>query len=322
VTSLDGLTGGATVSGEAGSASDAGAPHDGASGGGSGGGSGSSSGGSGGDSALDATSGDDAAGGGDASGSGGGSDSGDASTGSETGSDSARLVDAGWCATQTGVIYCADFDEGPLASNFDTITSKGGAATLDTGNPLSAPNVMLVQTSTGAQTVDVAGYHAFPSLTLASGMVLTASADIRVEQVDQTNKSDAVPFEIQLYDPFRTDWELELELVWNAGAGALDVNLVENADLPDGGNPWYSTAGSAKIPLDTWKRVTIELTLGPAALPISARLLLDGTVIATVAKLHPATVGATAEVIVGTSWVNPGNAAWNMRFDDVTFATQ
>jgi hypothetical protein len=214
-----------------------------------------------------------------------------------------------------GLLFCDDFDHGALATGFDRFSTTNGTTSLSAGVFTSPPNAMLVTTTGGATQVDSAGYRAFPGVSTATG-VFTFTFDVRVATADQTSKSDVVLAAFQQYDSFGTYWDLQLEMIWSSASSSLQVYLSENSELGDGGSQYHSAVASKKLALDTWVRVTLEATFtgGTSA----ARMLFDGTQVAT-APLHVTTVNGTPELILGTAYVQSGNASWSARYDDVTF---
>jgi hypothetical protein len=79
------------------------------------------------------------------------------------------------------------------------------------------------------------------------------------------------------------------------------------------------SGGSTDLPIQTWTRVTLELTVGPQNVPQTAQLFF-GTSMVAVAKLHPATTNPTASFFLGFSYEGLQNVPWWMLYDNVTFS--
>jgi hypothetical protein len=271
-----------------------------------GGGSGGSSGGSGGSSGGAPI--------GDAAGDDGASSDG----GSDAGVDAA---DAGWCGTQGALLFCDDFDHGPLAAPFDRVSNTNGVVALTSGLAVSPPNAMAVTTVGSRPSYDCAAYLAFPKLAGVKS-VFTLSFDVQIVSADKSNNSDAVLAAIQMFDT-GVLYDLQLEAYYDSTAGALDINFSEDSDPQDGGKNLYTShaVNGATLAFNAWNRVTIELTLNNpvgSAGGNTAKISMNGNVLASVLVNVSATNG-TPELIVGLPFVQPNNQSWVVRFDDVTF---
>ncbi len=237
---------------------------------------------------------------------------------SEAGPDASSDAGPPYCASLAPQpVFCDDFDEGPLKTPWDHVSSTGGVAALADGAGLetSPPYAMLVSTTGLASLVDVAAYKTFGKV--VASQTLTLSFDLRVIAADETQKSDAVVGSIQIFDAVQ-NWDLQLELQWNAATGAFDGFLSEDGTLGDGGSKYQQSAGSV-VALDTWTHVTIEEDIGLFGTPTLGKISFDGATPIQMPLHATTTTAADYEMIVGVTYVPPSSAAWAVRYDDVTF---
>jgi hypothetical protein len=226
-----------------------------------------------------------------------------------------------WCSTQPGpLLFCDDFDEAPLFSGFDALNQMNCTAQLDPASYVSPSYSMNATSKQSMPTFNCGGIKSFPgqngSLT---GTTYNLSFDVQPLTVDKSASSDLVGAAIQLADAAGNTWFLQFEPTWDPGIGALTVYLSELAEFSDGGEVPRETIASAYLPLGAWTRVTLQLTVGPQNVPQTAQLFFGGTMVAG-ANLHPATTNPALSIIVGYSYVGPGNAPWSMLYDNVTFS--
>jgi hypothetical protein len=154
----------------------------------------------------------------------------------------------------------------------------------------------------------------------ATPTVYTYSFDVYPAQVDETTKSDAVVAVIQLSDSIGTLWGVQFELSWDTSRGLLGVFLSEDTEFPDGGESFHQTPATP-LPLATWTRVTLALTVGANNVPQTASLFYNGSVVAT-GTMHPTTTNGTVDFLLGYSYVGPGNGVWSLLYDNVTFSAK
>ena len=124
----------------------------------------------------------------------------------------------------------------------------------------------------------------------------------------------------QLYNAVGVLDDLQLECTYDSALGALDVNFSENSHLLDGGAPYISHVSTAHLPIAQWTQVTLALTLeDPSA--NSSTNSATWTLGTSSTKFEPTlTVSdGTPEILTGITYVTPGDGAWTVYFDNVTF---
>jgi hypothetical protein len=226
-----------------------------------------------------------------------------------------------WCATQPGpFLFCDDFDEAPLIVGFDAVNQMNCTAVLQSGTAVSAPDAMNATSTANVQTYNCGGLKTFPGQGAAATSYML-SFDIDPLTVDKSNVSDAVVAVIELIDAAGAIWSLQLEPVWDGANHHLSVYLSEDGETVDAGEQFHSTIAGATLPLTSWTRVSLELTVGPRNVTQTGQLFFNGTMIAA-ANLHPATTNPTVSFLLGYSYVAPNNASWSMLYDNVTFAAK
>jgi hypothetical protein len=178
---------------------------------------------------------------------------------------------------------------------------------------------MQIVTTAGASTYDCAAYRAFTKYA-AKPYLFTFSFEIFVAQVPTTTGSEAVLSAFQLYNAAGVLDDLQLECTYDSALGALDVNFSENSHLLDGGAPYISHVSTAHLPIAQWTQVTLALTLeDPSA--NSSTNSATWTLGTSSTKFEPTlTVSdGTPEILTGITYVTPGDGAWTVYFDNVTF---
>lgn len=248
----------------------------------------------------------------------------DAALPSADASDAASPIDATpFCASQAAkVVFCDDFDEdGGLAvpGTWDQVSSDHGVASVSSLEAVSPPGSMQIVTTAGASTYDCAAYRAFTKYA-AKPYLFTFSFEIFVAQVPTTTGSEAVLSAFQLYNAAGVLDDLQLECTYDSALGALDVNFSENSHLLDGGAPYISHVSTAHLPIAQWTQVTLALTLeDPSA--NSSTNSATWTLGTSSTKFEPTlTVSdGTPEILTGITYVTPGDGAWTVYFDNVTF---
>jgi hypothetical protein len=244
-----------------------------------------------------------------------------------TDADAGGITDAGseaptgWCSGQpSSLLFCDDFDEAPIETGFDSLTGKNCTWQLAAGTATSSPNALNPASASGAQAARCRATRALPGAG-ANGGTYTLSFDVYPTQVDRTNTSDAVVAVVGLSDATGTIWSLQFELAWDKTNNWLGVNLSEDATLPDGGEQYHTTPAAIPLPLQTWTRVSLQLTVDPQNVPTVGTLSFGPTKLAT-ATLHPATTNPTMSLILGFDYLASGNATWSILYDNVTFTAQ
>jgi hypothetical protein len=240
-----------------------------------------------------------------------------------SGVDSASPTDggAGWCASQPGpLLFCDDFDEGPLLSGFDALDQMNCTAQLDPALYVSPSYSMSATSQQSMQTFNCGGIKVFPGpIGGLTGTTYKLAFDVRPLSVDTSAQSDTVAAVIRLTDSAGTLWALQFEPMWDTTNGVLSVDLSEDTEFVDGGEQFQHTIASGDLPLSTFTRVTLSLTVGPQNVPQTAQLFFGGVMVAA-ANLHPTTSNPTVSFLLGFSYVGPQNAPWSMLYDNVTFS--
>jgi hypothetical protein len=246
--------------------------------------------------------------------------------GSDDASDGAAAVtpDGSFCASlEAGAaLFCDDFDESvldaaALTAPWDQVTGIGGSVVRSSAAYASAPLSMLVTSTAGASQIDLCGYKSFKSAPTTGTYAL--AFDLDVVGVDKTNNSDAILAAMELIDETGgARWALQLEVNYDSGAGALDVNFSQNQSFSDGGSSYTSHPVQAALAISAWTHVSMTVVIGTSD---SAALVLGAAGGAKI-SIAPGTVNAYPEILVGGTFAKKSTEGWTAYYDNVTFSAQ
>jgi hypothetical protein len=214
-------------------------------------------------------------------------------------------------------LFCDDFDQGPVTSLWDQLTSRHGTATLSTTSPFSAPDSMLVTVNPNVGGIDCAGYKSF----YANQGVLstyTVTVEMRVDAADTTSASDAILLAMQLWNG-NTSWDLQLELSFDSASSQLAVDLSENATPGDGGPSQYTAHPlGVHLPLETWTKVAMAVNL--TSTPNTAKLFVNDVAVGSTV-VSVITPDPIPEILVGVPFAVSSSTGWVEQYDNVTFTS-
>ncbi len=248
----------------------------------------------------------------------------DASLDAATGDDAMSAEDAaapdasgtgGYCASTGPHYFCDDFDEDPLAHDWDQVTMQHGALTLDTTRATSSPFALLAT-----------------SPALAAGAVTVASLAKQI--VDQPQHLHvAFDFAVDALDPAGTPATLlvvdllasdgTLAEVLSLQASSTGGTLVDSDDasfVAQHAFAWSALATGA------WSRVELDVTypdsdedggVGGGLASVS----LDGQTALDAVAMAPSSQPSLPVLELGLVSLSGPSAAVAVRFDDFTFAT-
>jgi hypothetical protein len=243
----------------------------------------------------------------------------DSATDSSAAGDASNDAPTTFCATrQPQPLFCADFDEGVLAQGWSYVHTVGGSLALDTSDFTSPPAAMIAQSGIITMpnaTVDVAAYRSFT----LGGQTFTGTveADLRVDKTDAAG-GVAVLAQIGLAD--------------GGGGGDYFLQLVTGsnggAPLSCSVNEIYFSAGMSSTPvrhpvaqtiaLRTWTHIALSVTAPFAGGAGTATLSINGAQVGTAGITVPVRNFAPT-IGVGLLYVLTPSNGWSAIFDDVTF---
>jgi hypothetical protein len=239
-------------------------------------------------------------------------DGGPADGGGTDGPESGAARDAGgtWCATQTGLAFCEDFDrpDAGLAAAWDFVqpSNLGASLSIDPATSASAPNSLLAivpaESTGGRQVIVIKHFGPLGKIRLA--------ADIVVEAGDPQSVSNALAIVLSPPPLGYTEYDLNLDLLSDG------CTLTAYAAYPDGG----AARGSSGLGVSfgAWKRIQIELTLGEN--PVGRAFDEAGNTLAELTM--PKVISRGTQVELGAPFISAAGARttskWQVRFDNVT----
>jgi hypothetical protein len=168
-----------------------------------------------------------------------------------------------WCRQQTGLAFCADFDESPDPTYGVNVWSNGSAQfALGAWPNTPSPAGSLSVHATGS---DIAFFYQDLPITTAESM-MRVEFDLRVGTDDQTNAAN-LPIFVQLFNGHVTGPDMATQAyVVLEGAGQLaHLHLDEN--LRDGGTASTEVAPfpAVTLPIGQWAgRMRLDVIWGPA----------------------------------------------------------
>ncbi len=224
--------------------------------------------------------------------------------------DAAPDADAGpWCARQTGLLFCDDFDDGPLGAKWDRSYVAVGTLALDP-NANSPPNALLATLPAASSGVpQMALYKAFGGL---QPRRVTIGVDVFVEAFDDAG----APADVAHVSIF--SGALFYTLTVNDGAnGPL---LAEDTNT-DGGIPQNVHRIGTKLPHGRWTRVSIDGVIRPDAGPPLVTVAFDGAQVLT-DNITP-TVSEGGVIAVAGMWTaDVPTGGWTVRFDNYALSAE
>ena len=227
----------------------------------------------------------------------------------------------GFCGSLSpSPLFCDDFDESSTFGKWDSTGTTHGIATIGSAVARSAPNGATATSNPLTTSVaDVTIAKAFPTLT-STPRVETLAFDMFVEKMDTTHGAVAVVGALMLQDSAKALHEFQFVLTQTNGK--IVATFPEYWDPGNGGATGFAEHDvSATVSLQTWIRVTIQLSLfNGTGTGSAARLFFDGTVVALLAP-NLITKNGAPQALLGLSYVQAPSDAWVVHYDNATFDT-
>ena len=148
----------------------------------------------------------------------------------------------------------------------------------------------------------------------------TFAFDVYLEKVDTTHGAVAVVGALLLRD--NSNALYESQFVITQTNGKLVATFPEYWDPGNGSATGFADhAVTAPISLQTWTHIAIEHTLlNGNGTGNAARLLFDGTAVATIA-INVITHNGSPQAALGMSYISSPSDAWIVHYDNATFTT-
>ena len=212
---------------------------------------------------------------------------------------------SGFCATQTGVALCKDFDDGkPLGFGFTGVDlASPSTLELDPFSALSPPQAMKSTVLEGTPDADSYAYAYFDPpdqkaklVTLSFDILvditgIAQSADVATITVDPNGKRHSMAFELYAQGA-------RIELAYPGPTGGTD----------------YKEAGLTAFPIkDKWSRVSIHMN---RTSPPSVSVSVDGASAGSM-PLEPGFVNDGLRTRVGLSFAPGLKKGLSVRYDNV-----
>jgi hypothetical protein len=230
--------------------------------------------------------------------------------------------DGGYCAATGPHYFCDDFDEDPLAHDWDQVTMEHGTLTLDASRATSSPYALLAS-----------------SPALAAGAVTTA---FLAKQIVDTPPQLHVTFDFAVDTPTALEAAatiLVVDLLAADGTLAEVLSLQASpaggtlVDSDDGGFvaqhpfPWSAVSRGA------WSRIELDVVYADSgdsgdddggdggALGGTVSVSVDGQIALAPVAMAPGAQPSLPVLELGLVSLAGPSAAIAVRFDDLTFAT-
>lgn len=214
-----------------------------------------------------------------------------------------------WCAANaSALLFCDDFDDGPLGSRWTGATLQvAGAATLSPANYRSPPYGL-----------DIACPALMPSTFLLEVLTESIPAASRVTLAFDLDPlmfpDDGHGGPLYLATLTQGPGTPRSAIQFRAGTTLTDLQeqvVLESGAIKTGTGQWES---ATLVPVGTWTHV--EMAVDFTASPAAAALRLNGQTVAT-GSLDSSWTRAAATVELG-DWYIPTEAAFHVAYDNVT----
>jgi hypothetical protein len=216
-----------------------------------------------------------------------------------------------WCERQTKLLFCDDFDDGPLGATWDVELVTGGTLRFDALNSTSTPRA-LGATIAPEPSLTVVPQAAFQKTFPLHPRKMRYAVDVRINTRDDAG----APAQVVYFGIDGPSIYYKLGFLVRKDDTAFDEDT--NAD---GGVPTPVRPIASQLALGRWTRITIDVVLMPDAGSPSATVNIDGTdVLSTpiVPPIRDGTLGITA----GVWFVNPPTSGWDISFDNVALSAE
>lgn len=221
--------------------------------------------------------------------------------------DAAADAHVGFCASQSGLVFCDDFDEGNGTAQWDFPQQSMGTIAVDNADSVSAPSSFVAQTISLANMQQASA--SIQKTNFPSYQHVVAKFSLHIVNA---GTSDAVLCGLIFDDGAELH---EIELVARAGPGTA---YVEDANTPSGMNPTFQSYDTTRVlPADGWHDITIDYTSGASA---NLVVMVDSTAFLDQAPIY--TTGGQFKLVVGMVFINGPATPWTVRFDNVTVSAQ
>jgi hypothetical protein len=231
----------------------------------------------------------------------------------ETGPMSGDASPPGWCASQVGLQFCADFDESSVTLGWDSLYSPAGTMTQNdaesTSPPFSALNV-LPAVQTGEDTAKL-----IKGIAVSPGQVHVAF-DIRIDKGDMSATAEIVPFALVFGSDNVGYRYLNLDLTVSKAQIFVQTYAVDGGET-EGSYPFSNQA--IAIQPNQWTHFELDYAISNGSATVGAVLgdasVVEPTLLPTQGPLGP------IELDVGGVVYGP-TQGWTLRFDNVALTYQ
>jgi hypothetical protein len=222
-------------------------------------------------------------------------------------SDANADAQTAFCASQSGLVFCDDFDEGGGTAQWDLAHQSSGSFTVDGAESFSASSSLLVQT-------DALGSGEQASVYIAKTAFSSYNHVLATFAVRFASGATGEPvFGILAFDDGSHGHRIEIV----ERPAPADV-YIEDIDTPSGSTPAYQYYNTNMVmPVDSWHTVAIDYTGGANA---SLALTVDGASFLSRAPIY--TSAGQFQLFIGMPFLSDPATPWSARFDNVTVSAQ
>jgi hypothetical protein len=224
-----------------------------------------------------------------------------------------------FCASQSPQpLFCEDFDEGSFSVGWSYVHTMGGTLALDQTESRSPPGALIAQSGIAASGYDdVAMYRSF-ALTGTSTFTGIIDLDFRIDQADATGGL-AVIAQLGLPDGSGGGQYFVQLVALSHGAAPLGFSVNEVYFVAGMTNPTVQHALSGTVATQTWTHATFKITAPFASGIGAATLSFNGTQVES-SPINVPVKNFSQVLGVGLTFVQTPTNGWTAVYDNVTFA--
>ncbi|MBX3185366.1 MAG: hypothetical protein KF819_00060 [Labilithrix sp.] len=213
-----------------------------------------------------------------------------------------------FCFTRPVLQFCEDFDEGPLPARFETRSESGGALTVDTTTPASAPSSLLATVTASATEIGRARLEK----AFGSGTKYRVFVQMREEQ--RSAKAAAAVRVLGLAFAAEPTYEVGVATNERGEWYGYERRRDEAGAETEGRFP----ASRALEGQGKWVSVRIDVDVNAAGAGIMTVRFGSDAVVDHV-PIAPPFASAAPTMLLGLDAAGPPHDAWAFRYDNVTF---